>query len=45
MSEDELKGYEVLLRIAAALEGLREEIRRMNDEGVVVVGHADINEN
>ncbi len=45
MSDDELKGYEVLLRVATALEGLREEVRRLNDEGVVVLGHADLNEN
>ncbi len=45
MTEDETKGYQVLLRIAEALEGMKEELRRINDEGVVVVGSADINEN
>lgn len=45
MSEDERLGYEVLLRIAKALEGMQEELRRINDEGVVVLGSADLNEN
>lgn len=45
MDDKEQMGYDVLLRVAVALEGLREEVRRLNDEGVVVVGQADVNEN
>lgn len=45
MSEDELKGYDMLVRIAVALEGIQEQVRRLNDEGIVLMGDAGINEN
>ncbi len=45
MSEDELKGYEVLLRVAIALEGINSELAIMNSEGIVVFSGKTMEEN
>ena len=45
MSDDELKGYEVLLRVAVALEGINKELQTMNQEGIVIFGGHTLEEN
>lgn len=45
MNEDEQLGYQVLLRIAKALEGINTELMRMNDVGLVIINDVGANEN
>ncbi len=42
MNADVLK---VLKELVEEVKGLREEVRRINDEGIVTLGSAEINEN
>ncbi len=45
MTPNEQAGYEVLLRVAQALEGIQDQLTQMNKEGIVIFGGQTMEEN